>query len=46
MNACFAVWSEKKILCCASNKFYYFYVCVCGKIPDMQPFFVKLDFKK
>lgn len=28
MNACLAVWSEKKILCCASTKFYYFYVSV------------------
>lgn len=47
-NECMLGCVERKenTVLCIEQVFILLCVCVCGKIPDMQPFFVKLDFKK
>lgn len=47
-NECMLSCVERKenTVLCIDQVLLLLCVCVCGKIPDMQPFFVKLDFKK
>lgn len=47
-NECMLGCVERKenTVLCIDQVLLLLCVCVCGKIPDMQPFFVKLDFKK